>query len=546
MPCIDAIPREEGIFGKNGVFGELPIAQIALFFSNAICQLARVRARRWPMHEIEADVVVVGAGLAGLAASLAAREAGALVVVLECAPEEERGGNTRFSNGAMRAVYDGVADIEQLVGEIGPEERARTDFGAYSREQYFDDMARVTQYRADLALTDLLVDRSRETMQWLHKQGVKFMPLYAWQFRSSDGFIRFAGGSAVETYDGGEGLSGALFAAVERAGIRVHYRTRATALIERSGCVVGVRTRCGRDSVDIFGRSVVLATGGFEANAEWRARYLGPGFELAKVRGSRFNTGEGLRMAIAAGAMPHGNWSGCHSASWDLNAPDVNELAYGTVFKRDDYFYGIMVNTRGERFVDEGSDVRAVTYAKLGRVILAQPGQIAWQVFDGKVAHLLHEEYRHRRSARLRAETLEGLAAKMEGIDTAGFLRTVAAFNTAVRRDIPFDPSGEKDGRCTAGLPIPKSNWAETIDTPPFEAYGVTCGVTFTFGGVRVAENCAVIDVDRESIPGLFAAGAMVGGLFYFNYPGGAGLMAAAVFGRIAGTSAAQFVRAKQ
>jgi tricarballylate dehydrogenase len=134
----------------------------------------------------------------------------------------------------------------------------------------------------------------------------------------------------------------------------------------------------------------------------------------------------------------------------------------------------------------------------------------------------------------------------MEGIDTAGFLRTVAAFNTAVRRDIPFDPSGEKDGRCTAGLPIPKSNWAETIDTPPFEAYGVTCGVTFTFGGVRVAENCAVIDVDRESIPGLFAAGAMVGGLFYFNYPGGAGLMAAAVFGRIAGTSAAQFVRAKQ
>ena len=277
--------------------------------------------------------------------------------------------------------------------------------------------------------------------------------MYAWQFRSPDGFIRFAGGSAVETYDGGEGLSGALFAAVERAGIRVHYRTRATALIERSGRVVGVRTRRGRDSVDIFGRSVVLATGGFEANAEWRARYLGPGFELAKVRGSRFNTGDGLRMALAAGAMPHGNWSGCHSASWDLNAPDVNELAYGTVFKRDDYFYGIMVNTRGERFVDEGSDVRAVTYAKLGRVILAQPGQIAWQVFDGKVAHLLHEEYRHRRRREAACRDTRGSGRRRwRASIRPALLRTVAAFNNAVRRDIPFDPSGEKDGRCTAGF----------------------------------------------------------------------------------------------
>jgi tricarballylate dehydrogenase len=491
------------------------------------------------MHDMQADIVVVGAGLAGLSAALSARECGASVIVLECAPQEERGGNTRFSNGAMRAVYDGVADIEELVGEIGAHERAHSDFGSYSREQYFDDMARVTQYRADPLLTELLVERSKATMQWLRRQGVKFMPLYAWQFRAPDGFIRFAGGSAVETYDGGEGLSAVLFAAAARAGIAVHYRTRAVALIETSGRIVGVRARCGRDPLAVGARAVVLAAGGFEANPEWRVRYLGPGFELAKVRGSRFNTGDGLRMALEAGAMPHGNWSGCHSASWDANAPEVNELAYGTVFKRDDYLYGIMVNTRGERFVDEGADVRAVTYARLGRVILAQPGQIAWQVFDGKVAPLLHEEYRHRRSARLRTDTLEALAAKMEGIDRDNFLGTVAAFNAAIRRDIPFDPSGKKDGRCTVGLAIPKSNWAETIDTPPFEAYAVTCGVTFTFGGVRVAQNCAVVDTDGESMPGLFAAGEMIGGLFYFNYPGGAGLMAAAVFGRIAGTAAA-------
>ena len=297
------------------------------------------------MQNSEADIIVVGAGLAGLSAALTAHERGLKVIVLECAPEEERGGNTRFSNGAMRAVYQGIADVEELVGEIGPEERAHTDFGGYTAEEYFDDLARVTQYRTDPEMADLLVGNSRDTMRWLRAKGVKFFPLYGWQFRSPDGFIRFAGGSAVETYDGGEGLSSSLFTAVERAGIPVHYRTRAISLIERAGQIVGVKARRGREVVEITGRCVILAAGGFEANSEWRTRYLGPGFELAKVRGSRFNTGGGLRMALDAGAMPYGHWSGCHSASWDLNAPDVNELAYGTVFKRDDYFYGIVVNS---------------------------------------------------------------------------------------------------------------------------------------------------------------------------------------------------------
>jgi tricarballylate dehydrogenase len=462
------------------------------------------------------------------------------VLVLECAPPEERGGNSRFSNGAMRAVYDGVADVERLVDEIGPDERARTDFGQYTREQYFEDMGRVTQYRADPMLTDLLVGHSRDTMLWLRQRGVRFMPLYLWQQRYPDGRVRFTGGSAVETYDGGEGLSNALFAAANKAGISIAYATRATALIEHGGRITGVTAKRGRETLAITGRAVVLATGGFEANPEWRARYLGPGFELAKVRGSRFNTGGGLQMAIAAGAQPFGHWSGCHSASWDLNAPDVNELAYGTVFKRDDYMFGIMVNLLGQRFVDEGADVRALTYARLGRVVLAQPAQMAWQIYDAKTTPLLHEEYRHRRSARLRAGTLEELAGKMEGIDKAAFLRTGAEFNNAVRRDIPFDSSGAKHGRSTQGLAIPKSNWADTVDTPPFEAYGVTCGVTFTFGGLRVAQDCGIIDVEGAAMPGLYAAGSIVGGLFYFNYPGGAGLMSAAVFGRIAGAAAAK------
>jgi tricarballylate dehydrogenase len=489
------------------------------------------------------DVLVVGAGLAGLSAALAAREQGASVTVIERAPRAERGGNSRFAVGAMRAVYSGVDEVATFAGEISADERSRADFGTYSREQYLADLARVTQQRTDPELARLLVDGSADTMRWLRKNGVAFRPLYQWQFKQADGRIKFAGGSAVGSVGAGGGLSDALFAAAEQRGVKIAYETRAVALIEGEHGVAGVRARQrtpgGARNVELRAGTLVLASGGFEANAEWRTRYLGPGWELAKVRGSRFNTGDGLHMALEAGAMPCGNWSGCHSASWDFGAPDVNELALGATFKRDDFPYGIMVNARGERFVDEGADIRALTYAKMGRAILAQPGQVAWQIYDRKVAHLLHDEYRAPTARRFQGDTLAELAGKLDGIDRDALQATVAAFNGAVCRDIAFDP-GKKDGRSTTGLAVPKSNWAETIDTPPFEAFPVTCGITFTFGGIRADADARVVDVDGAVIPGLYAAGELVGSLFYFNYPGGSGLMAAAVFGRIAGRSAAQ------
>jgi tricarballylate dehydrogenase len=485
------------------------------------------------------DVIVIGAGLAGLSAALEARAAGTSVLVLERAPLTERGGNTRFSNGAMRAVYAGVDDIDTLVGGLSNSERARADFGSYTREQYFDDMGRITQYRTDPELVELLIGRSAGTMTWLHKQGVGFLPLYEWHPAMPDGRIKFSGGSALETRGGGDGLSQALFAAAERAGITIAYETRAIGLVMNDGVVTGVKAKTNGKPFDIAAKRVILACGGFEANTEWRTRYLGPSWELAKVRGSRFNTGDGLRIALDVGAASHGNWSGCHSASWDLNAPDVNELAYGTVFKRDDYMYGLIVNANGERFVDEGEDVRGVTYAKLGRVILTQPGQVAWQIYDAKVAHLVHGEYRTRRAARFTADTLSALVHKLEGVKHDRLLHTIAEYNDAVPSSPPFDAS-KKDGRETTGLAVPKSNWAQTIDTPPFEAYAVTCGITFTFGGLKIDTDCRVIDDDGAAIPGLYAAGEIVGGIFYFNYPGGSGLMSAAVFGRIAGASAAR------
>ncbi|MGZ3377197.1 MAG: FAD-binding protein, partial [Phenylobacterium sp.] len=209
----------------------------------------------------------------------------------------------------------------------------------------------------------------------------------------------------------------------------------------------------------------------------------------------------------------------------------------GDGFQKHSYPFGILINARGERFLDEGADFRNYTYAKYGREVLKQPRQFAWQVFDAKVRHLLRDEYRIRQVTKVSADSLEALAAKLEDVDGARALETIRGFNAAVRTDVAFDPN-VKDGRGTAGLAIPKSNWANALDTPPYEAYAVTCGVTFTFGGLRIDPTAAVLDVDLAPIRGLFAAGEMVGGLFYENYPGGTGLMAGAVFGRIAGASA--------
>jgi tricarballylate dehydrogenase len=275
-----------------------------------------------------------------------------------------------------------------------------------------------------------------------------------------------------------------------------------------------------------------------------RARYLGPGWDLAKVRGTRYNTGLGIRMALEAGALPYGHWSGCHAVGWDLNAPPFGDLSVGDQFQKHSYPWGIMVNARGERFVDEGADFRNYTYAKYGRVILEQPGMFAWQIFDAKIIPMLRDEYRIKQVTKVRADTLEELVKKLDGVDAERCLREIQEYNKAVRTDIPFNMA-VKDGRCTVGLKINKSNWANTIDTPPFEAYAVTCGITFSFGGVKISKAAEVEDTAGRPIPGLYAAGEMVGGLFYHNYPGGTGLTSGAVFGRIAGTSAAAYARTR-
>jgi len=488
---------------------------------------------------IETDVVVVGAGNAALCAELSAREQGARVTVLEWAPKELRGGNSRFTGGMVRFVYEDIDDLVRVVPDLDEDERINTDFGSYTRAQFFEYMERLTQYRADPDLVTTMIDGSLDTMVWMQQKGIRFYPAYGHQAFKVDGRFKFWGGLTVQVSGGGPGLVDQLCNAAERDGIEIIYGARGTGLIEENGVVKGVVVRQDGKTWEARAGAVVLACGGFESNSEWRTRYLGPGWDIAKVRGTRYNMGDGIKMALDIGAMPWGNWSGAHAVGWDRNAPDFGDLKVGDGFQKHSYPFGIMINANGERFVDEGADFRNYTYAKYGHAVLHQPEQFAWQVFDGKVLNLLRDEYRIREVTKAKADTIEELAGKLDGVDAEQFVKTIREYNVAAQTDVPFNPT-VKDGRGTEGLPLPKSNWANTLDTPPFEAYQITCGITFTFGGLNINPNTQVLDAGGAPIPGLYAAGELVGGLFYFNYPGGTGLTSGAVFGRLAGARAAK------
>src|SRR6267143_1714837 len=365
------------------------------------------------------DVIVVGAGNAATCAALSAREGGVRVLMLEIAPEEARGGNSAFTGGAFRVVYHGGEDLARLIPDMNETELKDVDFGTYTEEEYFDDMGRLTQYRCDPDLTEILIRRSFATAVWMREKGVRFQLGLGRQAFRVDGKFKFWGGLACHIWGGGKELMKALHARAARDGITVLYETPAIGLLEGDSGVEGVRVRHQGHIRDLRARAVVLACGGFEANAEMRARYLGPNWDLAKVRGSRFNTGQGLKMALDLGAAVAGHWSGAHAVAWDLNAPPFGDLDIG------------------DRFLDEGLDFHSYTYAQYGGEILNQPGMFAWQIFDQKVVHLLREEYRIPRITKEKADGFEALAERLEGVDARRFLETVRVFNTAPRPDVP-------------------------------------------------------------------------------------------------------------
>lgn len=483
-------------------------------------------------------VIVIGAGNAALCAAMAARGTDAQVTVLEAAGREERGGNSAFAGASFRFAFD---DLDHLLPILTAESKdrdlPRSRVMPYPAERYFNDLIDISQGAADRHLTEVLVANSYDTMMWLRSLGVE------WELTtrkyvdvtslSADTEVVLAPGSAVRAVGKGTGLMRHLFDAVERSGISVWYDSPAEDLVLEGNDVVGVVVNRGGQRITVPGQ-VVLCCGGFEASADLRARYLGQEWAAARVRGSRFNTGTMLERALAAGAATDGHWDGCHASPQDIDLPPFGDLSTTDAFARYSYGYGILVNTRGERFIDEGEARYALTYAKTGGAILRQPEGRAFELFDQQVVHLLDPRYA---SAEPRvADTIEQLARNL-GIPVAGLVATVSAYNRAPRSGA-FRPFAE-DGLQAKGIEPPKSNWALPLDAPPFVSYEVTGGITFTYGGLRTDLEGRVIGTSGRPIPGLYAAGEITGGLFHHNCAAGSGLMSGSVFGRLAGATAA-------
>jgi tricarballylate dehydrogenase len=483
------------------------------------------------------DVIVVGAGNAALCAALSAREQGARVLVLEKASEEERGGNSTFTAGGFRFVHNGLDDLRRdILVDLSDQEARQIYIPPLPAETYTDDLMRVTENLSEPELADLLIGRSRPTMVWMREKGVRFIPMFGRQSYVVNGIHQFYGGVNIEAVGGGWGLVDFLIKAAERDGVEIRYDTALRRLIQnQQGDVTGV-TVFGPDGYqDIPAKAVVLACGGFEANPEMRVRYYGPGWELCRVRGTRHNTGDGIKAALDIGAAPYGGWSTCHAVQWDISAPPFGDRTVLDNFQKHSYPIGIIVNVNGERFVDEGADYRNHTYAKYGREVMKQPQRTAIQIFDQKTIGMVRDEYRIRQVTKAEANSIEELARKLD-INAEGLVRTVQAFNAACQPG-DWNPA-VLDGKHTEGISPPKSNWALPIDEPPFTGFVVTCGITFSFGGLHITPQGEVLDTTERKIPGLFAAGELVGGIFYQNYLGGAGLMSGAVFGKISGASA--------
>ena len=486
------------------------------------------------------DVVIVGAGNAALTAALAARENGASVLILEKAPEHEKGGNSYFTAGGFRFCYDDIEDVAiDVLTDLSPAERDQIVLPKHDRKVFYDALMKVTKHQANEDMAWRLIDNSRSTMVWLRNHGIRFIPMFGRQSFMVEGKHHFYGGVNIEAVGGGSGLVEAEIKRALQIGCEIRYDTAATRLIrDKNKRITGLEVSSPDGIETINARSIVLACGGFESNPEMRARYLGPGWDLARVRGTKHNMGDGIQMAIDIGARAYGNWSGCHSVGWDISAPEYGDYEVLDNFQKHSYPWGIMVNTEGSRFVDEGEDLRNHTYVKFGREIMKQPNRTAIQIFDQKTIPLLRDEYRIRQVTKVSANTVGELAVELE-INGDALTKTIKEFNSACKPG-KFNPS-ILDGVTTIGLNPNKTNWALPIDEPPFEAFITTTGVTFTFGGLKVDDKGSVLDNGDRSIKGLFAAGELVGGLFYENYPGGSGLMAGAVYGKIAGENAASY-----
>lgn len=558
------------------------------------------------------DILILGTGNAGLSAALSAYEhspKGTRILIIDRCPEDWAGGNSYFTAGAFRTVHNGLKDVVGLVNNVDTtpstarqeqDEDDRDvkmvredtiDLNPYTTQDFLNDLSRVTEGKSDPDLGRTLVNDSLDTIKWLKDvAGVRFQLSFNRQAYHVNGRHVFWGGLCLKTEDGGKGLIQDELAAVKKRDIEVLFDMEVVKILTNdSSTITGVQIHPTSSSPSqqppptpnandqktiekpftISTETLILAAGGFEASPSLLAHHLGASWSHASIRGTPYNTGSLLSLSLSSlSAKPHGDFTTCHSVAWDAHAPKrAGDRLVSNEYTKSGYPLGIMINGKGQRFVDEGVDVRNFTYARFGREILRQPGAVAWQVFDESAAQLLRsEEYRDEVVRKIVGLDLQDLAEKLcEDEDFDGrcreqFIDTMTKYNDAVRAfsnahpDVYFDPS-VKDGLSTnttspspTNLVLPKSNWARPLVIPPFLAVKVTCGITFTFGGLAVnSETAAVISsTTNGEIEGLYCVGEMMGGLFSGNYPGGSGLTSGAVFGRRAGRAAAERVRRSQ
>lgn len=457
------------------------------------------------------DVLVIGGGNAALCAAISARRAGASVLVLEGAPKFYRGGNTRHTRN-MRCAHDAATDILT---------------GPYTEQEFFDDLLRITGGQTDEELAKFMIHESKDILNWIVEQGVRWQP--------SLGGTLSLGRTNSFFLGGGRAMLNALYLTAEQLGVEILYDAEVADLNIEHGMFLSAMLKApvGGHS-EVRAAALVAAAGGFEANIEWLKEYWGEAADNFLIRGTPYNRGSILKMLLAKDVQEVGDPTQCHAVAIDARAPKFDG---GIITRHDSVVFGIVVNKHAQRFYDEGEDIWPKRYAIWGRLVAAQPDQIAYIIFDSSVL----TSFMPTLFPPIKADTIAELAGKFE-LDPAALEKTIAGFNGAVQPGT-FDHTILDDCR-TEGLTPPKTHWARRIETPPYYGYPVRPGITFTYLGTRVNKQARMLMKDGKPAANMFAAGEiMAGNVLGKGYAAGIGMTIGSVFGRIAGREAAQNAR---
>ncbi len=457
------------------------------------------------------DVLVVGGGNAALCAAITAREAGATVLLLESSPKDFRGGNSRHTRN-LRYLHDKGNDFLT---------------GPYLEDEFWDDLLRVTAGKTNEELARFTIRESSNVGDWMVERGCKFQPPLSGTLHLSRTNAFFLGG--------GRCLMNGYYDTARKLGVKVVYNAEARELNIQDGKFVSATVLFNGNAKEVKAKTVVVASGGFQANIPWLKEYWGDVADNFIIRGTPYDKGRMLRVLLDQGAKPTGDPRQCHAVAIDARSPKFDG---GIVTRLDCVSFGIVVNKNGQRFYDEGEDFWPKRYAIWGRLVAGQPDQIAYAIIDAKSINKFMPSV----FPPLEANTIQELATKLE-LNPNTLAETVNTFNQAVRPGT-FDNS-ILDDCVTEGLEPPKTHWATLLDTPPFYGYPLRPGITFTYLGLTVNKQAQVVMKDDKPAPNIYAAGEiMSGNILGQGYMAGFGMTIGTVFGKVAGKEAANYANA--